>query len=90
MTTVLQLSATRWLNLAQVVLVDYDPAQDQWHVRLCGQAAPMTLEPDEGAALAYYLQQHASREAYKQTQRQRRDREGTAPPDGVAEEPPHV
>jgi hypothetical protein len=39
----------------------------------------MTLEPDEGAALAYYLQQHASREAYHQTQRQRRDREGTAP-----------
>jgi hypothetical protein len=63
MTTFLQLSATRWLNLAQIVLVDYDPAQDQWHVHLWGQAAPMTLEPDEGAVLAYHLQQHASRGA---------------------------
>lgn len=40
----------------------------------------MTLEPDEGAALAYYLQRHASREAHNQTQRKQRDREGTAPP----------
>ena len=80
MTVLLQLSATRWLNIAQIVLVDYAPAQDQWHVRLCGQAAPMPLEPDEGAALAYYLQQHASREAYNQTQRKPHGREGTAPP----------
>jgi hypothetical protein len=77
MTTVLQLSATRWLNIAQVALVDYDPAQDQWHVHLCGQEAPMVLDRDEGAALAYYLRQHANPEAYNQTQREQRDRGGT-------------
>jgi len=80
MTSLIKLSASRWLNMAQVVLVDYDPQRDQWRVHLAGHPEPLTLEPDEGAALAYYVQRHGSAEAYKQTQRQKRERTGAAAP----------
>jgi hypothetical protein len=71
MALMLQLSATRWLNFAQVALVDYEPEGDLWCVHLCGQPEPITLTADEGAVLAYYVQRHASPDAYNQTQRRR-------------------
>ena len=80
----IQLSATSWLNITQVTMVVYEPEEQLWRVRLCGQSHLTTLAPDEGAALAYYLRQKADREAYNQTQREQRERAGTvgSPKDG--------
>jgi hypothetical protein len=75
MDTLLQLSATRWVHVAHIALVDYDPELDQWRVHLWGYPAPIALAPDEGAALAYYVQHHANPEAYHHVQR-RRDADG--------------
>ena len=76
----IQLSAISWLNITQVTMVVYEPEQQLWRMRLCGQSNMITLDRDEGAALAYYLQHKADREAYNQTQREQRERAGTVPP----------
>jgi hypothetical protein len=57
MPTLLCLDGYTWLNLDLVTQIQY--AAGGWHVRLCGDAAFLSLTPEQGAVLAAWVRAHA-------------------------------
>jgi len=62
MATLIQLSATSWLNIDSVTVISREG--EQWSVWVGGQEAPLSLTPEEARAIAYYVQRHAEGTAY--------------------------
>jgi hypothetical protein len=65
MATLIQLSATSWLNMDTVTLIRQEG--EQWRVWLSGHERSLTLTPEEVNALEYHVTRHSDKTAYNQT-----------------------